>query len=268
MKLTHTAGPAAGCCHARRCILSPPASEFRKVEQIKVFACTSAFSVLAYVWLVVVLELWTPDEVTVFEALLTLLCFPLLVYVSYKIDQFEVAAARRKKHRVETQAALKVNPPPGHAAAAITAAARCWQLLLAAAGCWLLLPPPPSPLPLMLTTRFAGWLALPPPQPEGWVGFAATGEGEDGVPPLRVLDEQGEVVSNRSEIAQLLGSMSEADPVKAAEALMAQLPSPPITNIQARINACAKTVLFVYLFVYLFLNAQNDRFAKTGSGQT
>jgi hypothetical protein len=121
----------------------------------------------------------------------------------------------------------------------------------------------------MLTTRFAGWLALPPPpQPEGWVGFAATGEGEDGVPPLRVLDEQGEVVSNRSEIAQLLGSMSEADPVKAAQALMAQLPSPPITNIQARINACAKTVLLVYLFVYLVFNAQNDRFAKTGSGQT
>ena len=40
------------------CIISPPPSEFRKVDQIKVFMCTSAFSILAYIWLVVVLEIW------------------------------------------------------------------------------------------------------------------------------------------------------------------------------------------------------------------
>ena len=49
----------------------------------------------------------TPDEVTVFEALLTLLGFPTLVFVAYKIDQFEAAAARRRKHLVETQPTLK-----------------------------------------------------------------------------------------------------------------------------------------------------------------
>ena len=40
------------------CIISPPPSEFRKVDQSKVFMCTSAFSILAYVWLVVVLDVW------------------------------------------------------------------------------------------------------------------------------------------------------------------------------------------------------------------
>jgi hypothetical protein len=45
-----------------------------------------------------------------------------------------------------------------------------------------------------------------------------------------------EVISNRSEIAKQL-EMTEADPVEAAKALMAQLPPPPITSIQARINA-------------------------------
>ena len=49
----------------------------------------------------------TPDEVTVFEALVTLLGFPALVFVSFKVDQFEAAAARRKRHLVETQTALK-----------------------------------------------------------------------------------------------------------------------------------------------------------------
>lgn len=44
------------------------------------------------------------------------------------------------------------------------------------------------------------------------------------------------VVSNRTEIAKQL-EMAEADPVEAAKALMAQLPPPPITSIQARINA-------------------------------
>lgn len=44
---------------------------------------------------------------TVFEALLTLLCFPLLVFVSYRVDQFETADVQRKKHLVEVQKALK-----------------------------------------------------------------------------------------------------------------------------------------------------------------
>lgn len=49
----------------------------------------------------------TPDEVTVFEALLTFMGFPTLVFVSFKVDQVEAAVARRKKHVVETSKALK-----------------------------------------------------------------------------------------------------------------------------------------------------------------
>lgn len=43
------------------------------------------------------------------------------------------------------------------------------------------------------------------------------------------------MISNRSDIAKLLETT--ADPVEAAKVLIAQLPLPPITTIQARINA-------------------------------
>ena len=52
-------------------------------------------------WVFFTLELWTPDEVTPLEAILTLAAFPLLVYAAYRIDKHETAAARRKLHQVD-----------------------------------------------------------------------------------------------------------------------------------------------------------------------
>ena len=67
----------------------------RKVRQLQVFWCTAFASVFAYIWLVIVLELWSPDEVTVTEAFITLACFPVLVIVAYFIDKRE-ARSRAK----------------------------------------------------------------------------------------------------------------------------------------------------------------------------
>lgn len=53
------------------CIVSCPSGEVRKVTQVYVFICTSAWSIFAYGWLIVILELWTPDEVTLVEAIIT-----------------------------------------------------------------------------------------------------------------------------------------------------------------------------------------------------
>ena len=44
------------------CIISVPTGEVRTVTQIKVFMCTSVWSLFAYVWLVIVLDMWTPGS--------------------------------------------------------------------------------------------------------------------------------------------------------------------------------------------------------------
>ena len=45
-----------------------------------VFYITAAFSLGAYVWLIVILQLNTPNVVDVWEGVATLAAFPLLVY--------------------------------------------------------------------------------------------------------------------------------------------------------------------------------------------
>lgn len=45
------------------------------------------FSVLAYVWLIIILVVNTPDFVDLWEAIVTLLLFPILVIASYIIDK-------------------------------------------------------------------------------------------------------------------------------------------------------------------------------------
>jgi solute carrier family 8 (sodium/calcium exchanger) len=44
-----------------------------------VFGVTAVFSVFAYIWLLIVLKWVSPDEVEIWEAILTFLFFPILV---------------------------------------------------------------------------------------------------------------------------------------------------------------------------------------------
>ena len=46
------------------CIVAIPDGETRRIKGIRVFAVTAAFSLLAYIWLVVVLVAVSPDEVS------------------------------------------------------------------------------------------------------------------------------------------------------------------------------------------------------------
>jgi len=58
----------------------------RKIEGTDVYMCTAFFSVFAYVWLVVILKVTSPDVVTVPEALITFAFFPLLVALAFSLD--------------------------------------------------------------------------------------------------------------------------------------------------------------------------------------
>jgi hypothetical protein len=53
----------------------------------QVFFLTAAFSLFAYIWLVVILVANTPNVVDVWEAVLTFLFFPILVILAYTTDK-------------------------------------------------------------------------------------------------------------------------------------------------------------------------------------
>lgn len=68
------------------CVVSIPANEIRTIRMIKVFGITAFFSVFAYLWLLVVLMGSSPNIIELWEAILTLLFFPLLVFLAYAAD--------------------------------------------------------------------------------------------------------------------------------------------------------------------------------------
>ena len=69
------------------CILAIPSPETRTIRAIKVFAVTAFFSVTAYIWLIVILLVSSPDYVEPWEAILTFLFFPILVITAYIADK-------------------------------------------------------------------------------------------------------------------------------------------------------------------------------------
>lgn len=54
---------------------------------IPVFLNTAGWSVFAYLWLFIVLVVISPNEVTLWEAVITLLSFPVLVVTSYMAEK-------------------------------------------------------------------------------------------------------------------------------------------------------------------------------------
>ena len=69
------------------CIISIPKGDGRSIRAIKVFLVTAIFSLFAYIWLVLVLVVFSPDYVELWEAFLTLLFFPILVVAAYIADR-------------------------------------------------------------------------------------------------------------------------------------------------------------------------------------
>ena len=62
-------------------------SEVKKIDDVGVFVITSIASLFAYVWMYITLKVWTPEYITVLEALLTLFFFFALIGCSYAADR-------------------------------------------------------------------------------------------------------------------------------------------------------------------------------------
>ncbi|XP_022934808.1 magnesium/proton exchanger isoform X1 [Cucurbita moschata] len=69
------------------CVVVPKAGELKKISDIGVWLVELAWSFWAYIWLYIILEVWTPNVITLWEALLTVLQYGLLLTHAYAQDK-------------------------------------------------------------------------------------------------------------------------------------------------------------------------------------
>uniref|UniRef100_A0A6Q2XYY4 Calx-beta domain-containing protein n=1 Tax=Esox lucius TaxID=8010 RepID=A0A6Q2XYY4_ESOLU len=69
------------------CVYVVPDGETRKIKHLRVFFVTAAWSVFAYIWLYLILSVFSPGEVEVWEAVVTFLFFPLCVVQAWVADR-------------------------------------------------------------------------------------------------------------------------------------------------------------------------------------
>ncbi|KAM8841765.1 sodium/calcium exchanger 1-like [Synchiropus picturatus] len=69
------------------CVYVIPDGDTRRVKHLRVFFVTAAWSVFAYIWLYLILAVFSPGVVKIWEGLLTLAFFPLCVGFAYVADR-------------------------------------------------------------------------------------------------------------------------------------------------------------------------------------
>merc|ERR1719506_2495754 len=68
------------------CVVAIPAGEGKLIADLSVFYLTATFSVFAYLWLLVILMLISPNIIEVWEGAVTFFLFPLLVALAWYAD--------------------------------------------------------------------------------------------------------------------------------------------------------------------------------------
>ncbi|KAF3330245.1 magnesium/proton exchanger 1 isoform X3 [Carex littledalei] len=69
------------------CVVVPRAGSLKKISDLGVWIVELFWSFWAYIWLYIILEVWTPNIITLWEALLTVLQFGLLLLHAYAQDK-------------------------------------------------------------------------------------------------------------------------------------------------------------------------------------
>ncbi|NXY00350.1 NAC2 protein, partial [Centropus bengalensis] len=69
------------------CVYVIPGGESRKIKHLRVFFVTASWSIFAYIWLYLILAVISPGVVQVWEALLTLVFFPVCVVFAWAADK-------------------------------------------------------------------------------------------------------------------------------------------------------------------------------------
>ncbi len=69
-------------------VLAVASPEVRTIKATKVFAVITVFGIFAYVWLAVIVVVISPHVIEIWEALMTLLFYPILVGLAYVADRY------------------------------------------------------------------------------------------------------------------------------------------------------------------------------------
>lgn len=83
-------------CIVAVCVVAIPADDTRIIMNLRVYSITAITSILAYIWLAIILIWSSPDVIELWEALITFFAFPVLVCVAYWADKWKDAGWRRK----------------------------------------------------------------------------------------------------------------------------------------------------------------------------
>lgn len=81
------------------CISAIPAPEIRTIAQTDVFMTTAFFSIFAYIWMLFVLTVYSPDKVDVEEGIITFMMFPVLVCLAFAADRGKFQKCRGRRRR-------------------------------------------------------------------------------------------------------------------------------------------------------------------------
>mmetsp|Transcript_87804 Transcript_87804/g.253560 ORF Transcript_87804/g.253560 Transcript_87804/m.253560 type:complete len:818 (-) Transcript_87804:94-2547(-) len=95
------------------CIVVIPQGEVRIIKNLPAFYITALFSMAAYVWMAFILLYSSEGIVDVWEAVVTLLLFVLLVYSSYKVDRGDVDGLLRLMRVVSAEDEAIAAKPSG-----------------------------------------------------------------------------------------------------------------------------------------------------------
>lgn len=69
------------------CVLVIPNGEVRKIKHLRVFFVTATWSIFAYIWLYLILDVISPNVVEIWEGFVTFLLFPATVITAYIADR-------------------------------------------------------------------------------------------------------------------------------------------------------------------------------------
>jgi len=70
------------------CLVCLPEGETRTIKQLGVFLCTAFFSVVAYIWLYVIVVSSSPEVIEVWEAVMTVVFMVLLIIFAFAADKY------------------------------------------------------------------------------------------------------------------------------------------------------------------------------------
>lgn len=86
------------------CVVGIPKGDTRRIDMIVVFGITAFSSIFAYIWILIILKVSSPNVVDMWEAILTFLFFPILVVLAYVADKgwLDFLKCQRKSGGPET----------------------------------------------------------------------------------------------------------------------------------------------------------------------